>query len=415
MTRSGRFLAALLVAAAATVGMAPLLSVAVDPYGVWGTAKLLWSNPATFPWLEDGARVHARSPDLVAAERLFLGASNMQWGLPVTVTREAPTRAYKASNPFQSLDDHSFYLDKALAAGNPRDVVVSIDPTHFADLGLRPAWRRIVLPSDSLPRILYDLTKLSVPPAALVDALRVAGWRLSHDYGRLNPGAAPSIFTRAYDTGWPLFARASGTIATNFAHEYCQGRRFGFDRDGQSMYDQLIVLARRAQVAGVRLSVVQLPQHLMMMDIYDRVGVGRHYEEWLRRVVSSLAALNAGPLLRFVDFNVPQMRLDEGIPSPDATDADAVRETPIVWWYDALHFSPMLGERILADLERPDGPALGTVVTPDNVEEHLAMFEAFRASAERVLDTRPGSPMRQLRDRLRVPGSAPACPPQSGT
>jgi hypothetical protein len=337
-----------------------------------------------------------------------MGASNVQWGLPVTSTGAGSIRAYKAAEPFQSLEDDKFYLEKALSRGQLREAVVSVDLVHFAGLGIHREWRRVVVPSDSLRRIAYDLAKLSLQPASLADALRVATWRLAPDYGRLNPAAAPSIISRGYDTAWPLFSRASGVIAARFATEHCLDSRFGFDWRGNSMYDQLADLARTTLNAGVRLSVVQLPQHLMMRETYDRLGVGRRYATWLRSVVALIADLNGGPLLRVVDFNMPRMHLDEGFPS---SAADSVQEPQMDWWYDQLHFSPKLGALVVSDLERPDGPAIGVTLTPDNVERHLAEFEAYRKSAQRVLDANPASVMRRLRDRLR--STSTDCAPQS--
>lgn len=118
---------------------------------------------------------------------------------------------------------------------------------------------------------------------------------------------------------------------------------------------------------GVELHLFIAPAHARQMEILTEVWP--LYQEWLRALVQ------LAPVTDFCEYN--EITMSEAMPG-------LVDEETNPYFWDVVHMKTVLGNRVLRGLlgDREALTGFGTVLSPENVEEHIRELERGRAAWE---------------------------------
>jgi hypothetical protein len=367
--------------ALATFGVAVLLvaafNVAVDPYGVFGTPLIDDFNTVKVragqhAELFKAVGVGARRPDTI-----ILGNSRAEVGFDPGSSAWPRSSAvvYNLGIPGTGLRTAADMLSYASASRTPAVVVFGLDFPDFlndpaittvpATVEVVPRTRRIAISEFAASTLslgatansFQTLIKQADPNAARITSL---GFNPLFEYEALS----------AREGFHSLFAQKDSEYATRFA-----GRSFVLypENDGISPdAAQLKAILDFCREHRISVKLVIYPYHARLMEIIYASGLGDEYEEWKRllvRTVHDSATSEFRPTLW--DFSGYSAYTTEQV--PPASD----RRTEVRWFWESGHFRPTLGTLILEDVFS-EKMSVGTVLTPQNIDEHLARLRAER-------------------------------------
>lgn len=133
---------------------------------------------------------------------------------------------------------------------------------------------------------------------------------------------------------------------------------------------------------GIQLYLFIPPVHARHMEAWRLSGNFANFEQWKRDLVRILTQTAdqigrpAPPLWDFTGYNAIN---NEAIPANDNTE-------PMQWYVECSHFTKRLGDLMLETILNPGGlskaatpEGFGTVLTPENIESHLAQIRRSQA------------------------------------
>lgn len=382
------FVRTYLRAAAGFALLVAAINLVVDPYG-----------------LIDGIHipgVNEQKPDIFSHSRLYkayavwdmrpeaiaLGNSRTDCG----INPDHPGWNLAANSRFNlalsgaHIYETKHYFRHALALGKVKQVVLGLDPSSFGHNKTTADFRADILAHESGVIGLYGWQRLAYffSSDALRSSLRTisAQNRPAVSFFR-NGQRTPDFF--AYDIqqhrGYRnYFLEADKTTV----HSLC-GSQGGctsfFDPENLRELREILYLAR---AHGVDLRLFISPVHARMLEITRMAGLWSDWESWRRQVVALLAEEAARdpehpvPLWDFSGYNT---YTTEAVPPRN----DPV---PMQWYWESSHYKKELGDRVLDRIfgysspERTIAPDFGVVLTPANIEAHLANIRAAQAHYE---------------------------------
>lgn len=317
----------------------------VDPYGIYGTPRWEGVNALKARQVKQ-ARIFkivglARQQPRVA----ILGSSRTDRGIDPAHT-VFKGGALNLAYDRQTYDETLAIFRDLLRRGKPEEVLIGLD-FFVANAYLRPmddkseanytSWRPV--------QLLFSSTSVS-------DSLRSVGRR------RLKP--RDTVYTpQGLRTGFETAIQAEqGHRGSFYASEryYVEDLylppprcRFAFaaEQDGRHPMADLGQLLELAHRQGIRLQLFISPSHARQWETLRAVGLWGQWEDWKRQLVrlnvETARAAGRAPYPLW-DFSGYDTYTSEAVPPLGD------RSTLMRWYFDSSHYTPALGERVLARL-----------------------------------------------------------------
>jgi len=385
-----RFLVLCLLSSAVAVAAAGSLTLAVDPYAVWGIPRIEGFNA-----VKPDIYTHADLAKIAQARRLapkgvILGNSRMDVGLdPESPSWPVEARpVFNLAIPGHGLGGDLANLRRVFGGGTaPRVAVIGVDFLDFlVDPSRREAAPDLAPPNDGLLVRLHDFASTTLSITALIDAVDTL--RAQHD------PYSPNMTERGLDTmhQYEEFVQTEGHYDIFYQRnvEYIRtqlGRGTAVvapDGRRSSSFDELQAIIDWCRSRNVALHLVIYPYHADLLEIFRVTGIWPAFETWKRMLAAMVAReINAGRddkvhLWDFSGYN--RFAIEEVPPKGD-------RKTKMRWYWEAGHFKSALGELMLRRIFDATAPAdFGIRLDPTTVESQI---DAARTQAAHYRATHP--------------------------
>lgn len=164
-------------------------------------------------------------------------------------------------------------------------------------------------------------------------------------------------------------------------------KSYGPYTDDGTRWTMLREIIDTCRARGIRLTIILPPSHALDMEMLWVSGNWDAFETWKRRLAEIVSASNAAhldlPPIPLWDFTTHAGRNAEPLPGPldPATRLPRFGSPVMQDWIETSHFTKAYGDAIAARVMgvHHDGPpASGVLLTPDNIDDHLARLRADR-------------------------------------
>ena len=351
-------------------------NIVMDPYLFFGMPRISGFN-ARKPAVDIRQRM-MKAYDVLRAEprTLILGSSRPAVGIDATSTAwpEADRPVYNltfgSGSPYMAYR----YLQHVSSAHRLSMVVVGLDFEYFL-AGLHPEnldfepFMRVQPDGSASPvrrQYIRDFVQSTLTFHSLKDSAATLAGSLrnaSSDVVAGNWHWYQELIVLSMLGAYDEFAVADLQIAPNF-----RGRQ----RDPRA-FDAVRRLLDLCRTSGTRVVLFINPSHAHGLEIQDLSGQWSAFEQWVRDLValasqySNGASGNAVPLWDFTGYTPYTTE----VPLPDTRVAK--------WFIDPDHYSLALGEIIVRRMFGDSDEPFGVLLTPANIEPHLAEIRAQRA------------------------------------
>jgi|GEM_PF-4088451 len=367
-------------------------TVAVDPYATFGSPRIAGFNSLKIN-SEADRMVKAAALRQGSFDGLLVGTSQAQYGLDPErpAIRKLAKRTYNAglvaANPYQLLR----YLQVADRDRTLRSVVIVVDlllfnekePEKQTSFGFNEAR----LPAGPDGRAQPYAALADLPGTAFsLDAIKLAVRTVTHqttDSEWLKPTgllASENLRRDLWSKGGPrrAFEESEKRYAGWFRGFTLEGREKGPTALGR--FEQLL---QHCMERDLQVTVLVAPAHARYFQLLEALELVPQAEELKRRLVALLARVSekAGrPPMPLWDFGSANETTGESVPREMDPSAK------MRWYFDAVHFNPDLGDRVIAEIMSGEAAAsegLGIALTPQNVEQALRGVRASQAAYAR--------------------------------
>jgi len=171
---------------------------------------------------------------------------------------------------------------------------------------------------------------------------------------------------------FPLWANTEGFYSLVSTKDHDHAAKFlAWSRAPRFYVEELAEMIAVARDHGAEVVVLILPNYADQMEIYRQLGLIGDYERWKSRVTDIVAeAARARGGTTLWDFSGFSHYTTERLPVPgDHT-------TRLRWFWEQIHFQPELGSLMIERITGDGPPDLGLVLTPDNLAQQFAAFRA---------------------------------------
>ncbi|MGC4121422.1 MAG: hypothetical protein QM765_43970 [Myxococcales bacterium] len=378
-----RYLKRVLWGTALLVATVALVNLIADPFDVYRLVAVPSLNQA-----KPFARFHDRLQKAWAVTHLrpdtvVLGTSRAQIGIPASLLEEAgvASRPLNLGLPGGTVYEACRYLQHAEAAGEVRRAAVGLDLLMFNGASPRanPEFeeRRLLVDAKGAPNHTawaVDLAPTLLSLDALADSLRTVrrqdlGSYLLDD-GTRNP-ATQVRSVAAAGGARELFRAAERTY-----FEWMRCFRLPHAPQDPPHLDDLGRLLDVALERGIAVDLFISPSHARHGQLVRLSGQWEAQRQWkrelVRRVEEAARRHPGSPALRLWDFSKAEGATVEAVPALSAKGGT------MRWYWDSAHFTPALGERVLARLlnEADADPRFGMVLDSAHLDAQLAELDA---------------------------------------
>ena len=387
MPRPSRFLTVWVVALLVLAGAVAGFNALVDPYDVFGRARIAGFNDIkprarNHPMLTKTYQIERAKPAtvLIGSSRTYVGidAASPAWPAALKpVYNYAKPELYSAATGFRSLQEavgtghlkHAFIFLELQFFLSP-DSSMNVDPDDA---------RRYHQTADGAPnparqtQVMKDMFLSTFSMGALTDSvLTVAGQHRSPT-SDIRPDGSALV------DDFPRAATAEGEYSLFFQKELSeQNNARGFARDLAPVMDRApnldIVKAIIALCArnGVELTIVLTPYHADSLEFYWRNGLWPRMEQVKSGITALAAADGRVKVWDFADYNE---FTTETVPGR----GDRAHQTR--WFWEPVHFKREMGERMLAQILSGSAEGPGALLTPETIGARLAAVRVHRDAA----------------------------------
>ena len=370
-----RFCRIWLGALIALLALVAAFNLVVDPYLVFGMPRI-----AGFNALKPGAETHERMVKTYQLERrrpvtVILGSSRADNGID-PASRFWPARLrpiYNLAIDGASQPELLAFLREAWATGRLKGAIVQLDFENFLWFqGKVPAasgtMRRFLPAASHLPprvrflQRLHDMFLATLTLGALKDSVTTV-------FEQTKP--VPTLTRDGYATD-AIFRRwiaADGTRALfvqKTPEDMWKALRGARNlARGDPPLPQMASL--RAMIAfcrahHIRLTLLVPAMPAALLEIFDQAGIWPDFIAWQRALVKALPADGSVTLWDFAGWNRYALE-----PEP------ATRDQPTRWFWELTHFTPALGDRMIARMEgRGRDPGFGLRLTAPSLPGWVA-------------------------------------------
>lgn len=144
--------------------------------------------------------------------------------------------------------------------------------------------------------------------------------------------------------------------------------------------EDLAAILSAARAHGIQVDLAIYPYHGHLLEIYRGLGYWPLFEDWKRDLTHLVESVGRGSA-RLWDFSGYHGYAREPVPPPGD------RETTVPWYWEAGHFKPALGHKMLEAIYGSGEPGFGVRLTSTGIEAHLAELARGRARYVREAGT----------------------------
>lgn len=365
------FLASLIMGA-----LIPALNWLIDPYAVFSGLRIAGFN-ADKPAIAPNERIYKtlglaeEKPEII-----FLGTSRTDIGLDPKHPAFSGNKVLNLGISSQPYRESRLLLEKVMASGNLRTVVIGTD-FFAANTYLKPP-ANFTDDDYSAYRKLQLLTAVST----IKDSIKTA---LGRDIGAGNRWEADgrriyNDMAKTLGGNREFFSRnvKSYTQATYLPEPQCD---FSFGGTNKEPLENIRLIIAAAYRDGLDLRLFISPSHAWQWETIAAAGLWQQWEEWKRRLVriNETEAANAGkPPFPIWDLTGYSSITTEAI--PPLNDVSIFMKN----YYDASHYTPEVGNLVLDkifDFHEPSRQVpkdFGVRIASDNIESHFARIRHER-------------------------------------
>jgi hypothetical protein len=375
VTTSARYLVTFCAVLAICAFLAASLAVFADPYLRFGTPPIAGLNEEKPAAYEHGTMAKSYALERVRPRTLILGNSRAEIGFdPESAEWPAHFRpVFNAAAAGQGLLYSLAMLQHAIATHGSPTIVLALDFRDF--LGDPGEFRddRLLVKADGAPNSLYARQRLIDALAATltIDAF----WDSLRTVLHADPVGGVTMTNLGFNPlrNYHAHVRSSGHHALfeqNLRQAMALFKRTGVrDEDFDDQDRSIVVLGSIVAAASAKGAPVKMfvhPVHARYLEMISEVGLWRSLESW-KRALARLAARyrSSGFEVELIDFSGYDLFATEPVPPPGDTTAR------MRWWWEAAHYKPELGERIIRRLFGQDRD-WGVSLEPRTIDEHLA-------------------------------------------
>ncbi|MES2739333.1 MAG: hypothetical protein V4754_00045 [Pseudomonadota bacterium] len=381
-----RFLSWAAASAAGAALLVTLLVLVVDPYRLYGLVEGDFNRVKPRPerFRQEIKLAHARA---LGANVFLMGNSRVEVGFdPDHPLLAAPGRtAYNlaiAGTPVGAARDELDYLrarnrqpsvvvlgleflDFLLDPALPQPRVRRARAEHGAD---RLAWQAEAL--FSLTSVLDALETLRIQRRPGMQTISARGFTPLDDYRRhaSESGYRALFHQRALENGKSYLRKPHGLLPPD---------------GGPSIdFDELRAFMDGALDAPAEVHLLIYPYHAQILAMFEQLGFWPQFEQWkslLAREVDTARAAHPGARITLWDFSGFSPLQCETIPA--AGDLRASTR----WYWEAGHFKPALGGKVLTRLLAAPAPGeegFGFALTGATLEQNRARIAAERSGCQ---------------------------------
>lgn len=392
----------------AGVGLAALVNLVVDPYGIYNFGLKRGLNEIKPHAGANGIMAKAYQVQRVKPRTLVLGNSRAEVGFnpESRAWPQALQPVYNLALPGTGPITSLRYLEHAAAIKRPATVVLGVDFMDFlvredaghyrAEGKSLPMERRLLVTRsggpnpDYLQQRIEDFSATVLSLDALIHSISTVntqhirypadlterGFNPMHDYeGIAKSEGYYSMFRQRDQENVRAYLRRPKNI-------YAGEKRNS---------PQLAVLQRIIAVCqeqNAELKIVIYPYHAHLLEIFHEAGLWPVFEEWKRALARISAEGNRSRNISRVqlwDFSGYNAISAEPVPEP------ADRTTATRWYWEAGHFKQELGDvllqRMFAEPDHLADAAIGVKLTPENVEQEIQRMRQQRAWYQATYDS----------------------------
>jgi hypothetical protein len=383
-----RYLLLLALGTIVAVGLAGLANWFVDPYALYGTARIEGVN-ARKPYAEDRGRTSKIYESArVKPHAVVVGNSRPEMGLdPLNACWPEEARpVYNIALPGAGVYTQTAYAQHAMAAGKVTTVVMTLDILDYLEgpgVKAPAAWppedataENLLVDATGERRAAYPLEKVKNYATAafsletLADSVGTVAAQRSGSGENLTPlgfnepeGLYLPILTNEGEA--TLFAQKNKEVA-----DLLRSRRWGLYAAGTKDSPDLAALRHFLDDTGqegVRTILVINPLHAEYLAILDLAGLWPLFEDWKKTLVEMTAGRDNVTLWDFTDFDIY---------SSEDIDLLPPRGKGLQWFWEPAHYKKELGDIILANIFRQgcgtSAPPYGEILTPQTLDAHDA-------------------------------------------
>jgi hypothetical protein len=376
MTAPLRFCVQWLCCVIALLSSVAAWNAMVDPYDVIGTPRVPGFN--AFKVMAPRHTLLAKSYQVrrVSPVTVLAGSSLVNIGLdPDSAVWPAAMRpVYNFGLPAADLAGIYRSLRYAYANGHVKYAIVALEFENFL-IPIESAARDDGLPGEaSLVSRLRDRFLATVPFAALQDSVRTVLRQRDHPALDLAPngaiGEAGFIQLARRDGEYALFAKS---VAEERAHVSRAAAMLATSHGTIPNLKVVGDIIDFCETHGIALTLLIPPSHAALLDIFDDAGLWRMFEAW-KSALAQLAAAHGQRPVPLWDFSGYDAYSTERLP------ASGDRKTATSWYWDAVHFKRVIGEKILSRMLTGEPLGFGIPLKPENLAAHLAGEESDHAA-----------------------------------
>ena len=330
-------------------------NVSIDPYGVMNSPRVKGFN-----WSKPEQLTHARLFKAIALTRplqlktLLFGTSRVELGFATdSRTLAAYEPLYNSALPSASMyEQFSYFQHAILNQNNLKLIIIGLDMDMF------------LKSNEGRTRGDFEQARLETKGIRLMEALRInfSLDAVTDSWATVKKNRqAPDLIY--YDSNGFRNIEIIGKPDSSFLDTL----GYIFDNDTrESLSTQALAHLQEIQTicedAGIELKVFITPSHVTHLEALRLTEKWQLYEDWKREAVQMM------PVWDFSGYN--------------SITAEPIGEQ-MKNYKDSTHFYPLVGDLILNRLlgykEEEIPEDFGVLITPENVEDHLAKIRRDRA------------------------------------
>jgi hypothetical protein len=385
MGSAGRFCLIWLISLLATIGLAGLINYEIDPYDVYGSARMPGVNQfkaqaKNHMMLAKSYQVNRVRPTtvLLGSSRVLIGldAQSASWPAYMCPVYNFGVPGSSSTSQFESLQETYW-------TGHLKYVVAVLDFENFVqeDQVRRPLsedQRRLHTLEDGRPNVYRSrqlfadslLTLFTL--GALEDSLATVLAQTREPTLDLRPdgSANEAEFIRAVtvDGYRVLFDQKESDVRKR---EPDLVRKLSNIRQKMPNLDQVAKMIEFCRERGVALALVIPPTHVDTLEIYWADGLWPRVEQW-KTELAGLVQSEGGGLVSLWDFEAYDQYATEA--RPKANDFQSATK----WFWEPSHFKKTLGELMLKRMFGDGSSDFGVQLTLTNVASRNAFVREQR-------------------------------------
>jgi hypothetical protein len=381
-----------LVMLIATLFVAGLINLVVDPYGTFQLVKISGLNRIKPNPDHDIETIKTHALHHISPDALILGNSRAEVGFdPSNYSwQEAGYNlVYNAAIRGSSLSTAWRLLENVADRHPPKLVLLGID---FFDFPIAP--NKPIAPAKEITHSWLDdahwLLRAVLTMQSLLDSATTVRRQFQNNPDQLTDfGQTPlrNYLDMAKAEGyWALFNQRAVENAKNHSRKpnnlLLEGTRSSPD------FDEVRKIVRWAVQNNAEVRLVIYPYHAQLLIMIDELGLWPLFEEWKRQI------------LRILDEEAPQFDSRERIILIDFSGFSSYAQEPIPvkgdkksitnWYWEAGHFKSELGDiilrQILSKSQSHSSNPFGVNLNSLNIDQHIGLLRVskdnFRACHE---------------------------------